>query len=140
MASCPGIDYLRARTMRHAVALAVFAFVAATPAPAAEGKGRASWREPIAQLRDGFAVVRHDREISRPIILLAAATLSVPAITAGVARAHIAMAFATAPTLGQKTMHCGNTTPPRPAAPAPTARTSRCRTWSAPTAPSRSSS
>jgi MYXO-CTERM domain-containing protein len=48
----------------------------------------------------------------RPI-LLAAATLSVPAITAGVARAHIEMDFPTARTLMQKKPHCGEPTIPR---------------------------
>ncbi|MGP1674143.1 MAG: MFS transporter, partial [Candidatus Limnocylindrales bacterium] len=57
-----------------AATIACIGLPSAPPAPAAEGKGRPSWREPIAQLRDGLAVVRHDREISRPIILLAAAT------------------------------------------------------------------
>ena len=57
-----------------AATIACIGLPSAPPVPPAEGKGRASWREPIAQLRDGFAVVRHDREISRPIILLAAAT------------------------------------------------------------------
>ncbi|HET7168250.1 MAG TPA: MFS transporter [Candidatus Limnocylindrales bacterium] len=57
-----------------AASLACVGLPSAPPTPTAPGARRASWREPIAQLRDGFAVVRHDRQISRPIILLAAAT------------------------------------------------------------------
>jgi MFS family permease len=57
-----------------AATIACIGLPSAPPVPPAEGKGRASWREPIDQLRDGFAVVRDDREISRPIILLAGAT------------------------------------------------------------------
>lgn len=61
-----------------AASLACIGLPSAPPIPTAPDARRASWRdswrEPIAQLRDGFAVVRRDREISRPIILLAAAT------------------------------------------------------------------
>lgn len=60
-----------------AASLACIGLPSAPPIPDADARRaswRASWREPIAQLRDGFAVVRRDREISRPIILLAAAT------------------------------------------------------------------
>ena len=38
------------------------------------GERRQSLRDPIDQLRDGFAVVRRERKISRPIVLLATAT------------------------------------------------------------------
>lgn len=46
----------------------------APPMRASGGERRASWRDPIHQLRDGIGVVRRDPEINRPILLLAAAT------------------------------------------------------------------
>ncbi len=57
-----------------AASLACIGLPSAPPIPPPAGQRRATLREPIAQLRDGFAVVRHDRAISRPIILLAAST------------------------------------------------------------------
>ncbi len=57
-----------------AATIATIGLPSAPPLPAGPGQRRTSWREPIAQLRDGFRVVRRNRDISRPIILLAAAT------------------------------------------------------------------
>ncbi len=57
-----------------AASLACVGLPSAPPIPPPPGQRRATLREPIAELRDGFAVVRHDRAISRPIILLATAT------------------------------------------------------------------
>lgn len=57
-----------------AATLACIGLPSAPPVPRAPGTRRTSLAEPIGALRDGFAVVRHDREISRPIILLAAGT------------------------------------------------------------------
>ncbi|MGH2476096.1 MAG: MFS transporter [Candidatus Limnocylindrales bacterium] len=57
-----------------AASLACIGLPSAPPIPPAAGQSRSSWRDPITQLREGFAVVRRDREISRPIILLAAGT------------------------------------------------------------------
>jgi MFS family permease len=57
-----------------AASIACIGLPSAPPIPAASGEVRSSLYEPIDQLRQGFAVVRHDRAISRPIILLATAT------------------------------------------------------------------
>jgi MFS family permease len=57
-----------------AASVACIGLPSAPPIPAAAGEVRSSLREPIEQLRDGFAVVRRDPAISRPIILLATAT------------------------------------------------------------------
>ncbi len=57
-----------------AASLACIGLPSAPPVPAASGEVRASLHDPIDQLREGFAVVRHDQSISRPIILLATAT------------------------------------------------------------------
>ena len=57
-----------------AASLACIGLPSAPPIPAASGEVRASLHDPIDQLREGLAVVRHDRSISRPIILLATAT------------------------------------------------------------------
>ncbi len=57
-----------------AASLACIGLPSAPPLPPPKGQHRSTWRDPITQLREGFAVVRRDREISRPIILLAAGT------------------------------------------------------------------
>ena len=57
-----------------AASVACIGLPSAPPIPAETGEVRSSLLEPIDQLREGFAVVRHDRAISRPIILLATAT------------------------------------------------------------------
>ena len=57
-----------------AASLACIGLPSAPPVPAKTGERRSSLREPLEQLRDGFAVVRHDSKISRPIVLLATAT------------------------------------------------------------------
>lgn len=54
--------------------IATVGLPSAPPLPPEPGQRRTTWREPIVQLRDGFLVVRRSRDISRPIILLAAAT------------------------------------------------------------------
>jgi MFS family permease len=58
-----------------AASMACIGLPSAPPLPAEPGETtKSSLREPIDQLREGFAVVRRDRAISRPIILLATAT------------------------------------------------------------------
>ena len=57
-----------------AASIACIGLPSAPPVEPASGEQRASLHDPIDQLRDGFAVVRRDRAISRPIILLATAT------------------------------------------------------------------
>jgi MFS family permease len=57
-----------------AASLACIGLPSAAPLDLEPGQHRASWREPFAQLREGFAAVRADSNISRPIVLLAAAT------------------------------------------------------------------
>ncbi len=57
-----------------AASLACIGLPSAPPIAPPNGERRSTWRDPITQLREGFAVVRRDREISRPIILLAAGT------------------------------------------------------------------
>ena len=57
-----------------AASLACIGLPSAPPVPPKTGERRSSLREPLEQLRDGFAVVRHDSKISRPIVLLATAT------------------------------------------------------------------
>jgi MFS family permease len=57
-----------------AASIACFGLPSAPPVEPARGEHRASLHDPIDELRDGFAVVRRDRSISRPIILLATAT------------------------------------------------------------------
>lgn len=57
-----------------AATFATVGLPSAPPLPSGGGERRASWRDPIRQLRDGIAVVRRDPEINRPILLLAAAT------------------------------------------------------------------
>jgi MFS family permease len=57
-----------------ASSLACIGLPSAPPIPPATGERRRSLRDPLLQLRDGFAVVRHERAISRPIILVATAT------------------------------------------------------------------
>jgi MFS family permease len=57
-----------------AASAACIGLPSAPPIPAETAEVRSSLHEPIVQLREGFAVVRRDRAISRPIILLATAT------------------------------------------------------------------
>ena len=57
-----------------AASIACIGLPSAPPIPPKTGERRKSLREPLEQLRDGFDVVRHDRSISQPIILLATAT------------------------------------------------------------------
>jgi MFS transporter, DHA3 family, macrolide efflux protein len=57
-----------------AASIACIGLPSAPPIPPETGERRRSLREPLEQLRDGFDVVRHDRSISQPIILLATAT------------------------------------------------------------------
>jgi MFS family permease len=57
-----------------AASLACIGLPSAPPLPPQTGDRRRSLREPLEQLRDGFAVVRRESTISRPIVLLAAAT------------------------------------------------------------------
>jgi MFS family permease len=57
-----------------AASIACIGLPSAPPVEPARGEHRASLHDPIDELRDGFAVVRRDRSISRPIILLATAT------------------------------------------------------------------
>ena len=57
-----------------AASIACIGLPSAPPVEPPRGEHRASLHDPIDQLRDGFAVVRRDRSISRPIILLATAT------------------------------------------------------------------
>lgn len=57
-----------------AASAACIGLPSAPPLPPEPGEAPSSLREPIDQLRDGFAVVRHDPAISRPIVLLATAT------------------------------------------------------------------
>jgi hypothetical protein len=57
-----------------AASLACIGLPSAPPLDLEPGQHRAGWREPLAQLREGFAAVRADPNISRPIVLLAAAT------------------------------------------------------------------
>ena len=57
-----------------AASLACIGLPSAPPLPPKTGEGRSSLMEPIRQLRDGFAVVRREPAISRPIVLLATAT------------------------------------------------------------------
>ncbi len=57
-----------------AASIACIGLPSAPPVEPQRGEHRASLHDPIDQLRDGFAVVRRDRSISRPIILLATAT------------------------------------------------------------------
>jgi MFS family permease len=56
-----------------AASLACIGLPSAPPIPPKSGEPRRSLREPIDQLRDGFAVVRRNPAISRPIVLLAMA-------------------------------------------------------------------
>ena len=57
-----------------ASSIACIGLPSAPPIPPKTGERRKSLREPLDQLRDGFRVVRRERSISRPIILLATAT------------------------------------------------------------------
>ena len=57
-----------------AASIACIGLPSAPPIAPKTGERRRSFREPIAELRDGFAVVRHEPSISRPIVLLATAT------------------------------------------------------------------
>ena len=57
-----------------AASAACIGLPSAPPIPAEAGEVRSSLHEPIQQLREGFAVVRGDPAISRPIVLLATAT------------------------------------------------------------------
>ena len=57
-----------------AASIACFGLPSAPPIEQVGGEKRPSLMEPIHELREGFAVVRHDPAISRPIVLLATAT------------------------------------------------------------------
>ena len=57
-----------------AASIACIGLPSAPPLAAKAGEGRRSLIEPIRELRDGFAVVRREPSISRPIVLLATAT------------------------------------------------------------------
>jgi len=57
-----------------AASIACIGLPSAPPIPPKTGERRKALREPLQQLRDGLDVVRHDRAISQPIILLATAT------------------------------------------------------------------
>jgi MFS family permease len=57
-----------------AASIACIGLPSAPPIPPEDPHLRSSLHEPIEQLREGFAVVRRDPAISRPIILLATAT------------------------------------------------------------------
>lgn len=57
-----------------AATIACFGLPAAPPRPIAAGVAHPSFREPIRQLREGMAAIHGDRDISRPILHLAAAT------------------------------------------------------------------
>ena len=57
-----------------AASIACIGLPSAPPLPPKTGERRSSFMEPIRQLRDGFAVVRREPSISRPIVLLATAT------------------------------------------------------------------
>lgn len=56
-----------------AAAVACIGLPSHKPAERSGASRRDTWLQPLRDLRDGFATVRHDREISRPIIHLAAA-------------------------------------------------------------------
>jgi MFS family permease len=57
-----------------AASAACIGLPSAPPIPAERGAVRSGLHHAIDELRDGFAVVRRDREISRPIVMLATAT------------------------------------------------------------------
>ena len=57
-----------------AATIACFGLPAAPPRPIAPGVAHPSFREPVRQLREGLAAIHGDREVSRPILHLAAAT------------------------------------------------------------------
>ncbi len=57
-----------------AATIACFGLPEAPPRPIAPGVAHPSFREPVRQLREGLAAIHGDREISRPILHLAAAT------------------------------------------------------------------
>ncbi|HEY7702971.1 MAG TPA: MFS transporter [Candidatus Limnocylindrales bacterium] len=57
-----------------AASFACIGLPSAPPIPPATGGRRRSFVEPLRELRDGFAVVRREPSISRPIVLLATAT------------------------------------------------------------------
>ncbi len=57
-----------------AATIACFGLPDAPPRPIAPGVAHPSFREPVRQLREGLAAIHGDREVSRPILHLAAAT------------------------------------------------------------------
>jgi MFS family permease len=57
-----------------AASIACFGLPSAPPIEQVGGEKQRSLMEPIHELREGFAVVRHEPTISRPIVLLATAT------------------------------------------------------------------
>ena len=57
-----------------AATIACFGLPEAPPRPIAPGVAHPSLREPVRQLREGLAAIHGDREVSRPILHLAAAT------------------------------------------------------------------
>lgn len=57
-----------------AASIACIGLPSAPPIDPPTGEARPSLLEPIRELREGFAVVRRERSISRPIVLLATAT------------------------------------------------------------------
>ena len=56
-----------------AATLACIGLPSAPPEPRVKGVGRAAFIDPIHELREGLRVIRHDREVSRPILHQAAA-------------------------------------------------------------------
>jgi len=59
-------------TLYGAASLARIGLPSAPPEPRTKGAGRAALLDPIHELREGMRVIRHDREVSRPILHQAA--------------------------------------------------------------------
>jgi len=79
-------------TVFYAAATVTTLFLPAAPPVARDpAAGRRSFREPVDQLREGLAAITGDRELSRPLILLAAATSLVGVI--GVLGANLALSI-----------------------------------------------
>ena len=79
-------------TVFYAAATVTTLFLPAAPPVARDpSAGRRSFREPVDQLREGLAAITGDRELGRPLILLAAATSLVGVI--GVLGANLALSI-----------------------------------------------
>ena len=79
-------------TVLYAAATVTTLFLPPAPPVARDpGVGRRTFREPIDQLREGLAAIKGNRELGRPLILLAAATSLVGVI--GVLGANIALSI-----------------------------------------------